>query len=52
MHAIVALQEWPDVNASIQGNEIIYHDYCDVSVAVATPNGLVRLRVPFFHLFT
>ncbi|UII22612.1 2-oxoglutarate dehydrogenase complex dihydrolipoyllysine-residue succinyltransferase [Fulvivirga ligni] len=36
-----ALQEWPAVNASIDGNEIIYHDYCDVSVAVSTPKGLV-----------
>lgn len=37
----VALQDWPAVNASIDGDEIIYHDYCDVSIAVSTPRGLV-----------
>jgi 2-oxoglutarate dehydrogenase E2 component (dihydrolipoamide succinyltransferase) len=29
------------VNASIDGDEIIYHDYCDVSIAVSAPKGLV-----------
>ena len=37
----VALKEWPAVNAQINGDEIIYHDYCDVSIAVSTPRGLV-----------
>ncbi|AWW30465.1 dihydrolipoamide succinyltransferase [Echinicola strongylocentroti] len=37
----VALQEWPAVNAQIDGNEIIYHDFCDVSIAVSAPKGLV-----------
>ncbi|SHO61417.1 2-oxoglutarate dehydrogenase complex dihydrolipoyllysine-residue succinyltransferase [Algoriphagus zhangzhouensis] len=37
----VALQEWPAVNAQIDGNEIIYHDYCDISIAVSAPKGLV-----------
>jgi len=37
----VALQELPTVNASIDGSEIVYHDYVDISVAVATPKGLV-----------
>jgi 2-oxoglutarate dehydrogenase E2 component (dihydrolipoamide succinyltransferase) len=37
----VALKELPTVNASIDGNEIVYHDYVDLSVAVATPKGLV-----------
>ena len=37
----IALQEWPAVNASIDGDEIIYHDYCDVSIAVSAPKGLV-----------
>lgn len=37
----LALQEWPSVNASIDGDEIVYHDYCDVSIAVSTPRGLV-----------
>lgn len=36
-----ALKEFPAVNASISGDEIIYHDYCDVSIAVSTPRGLV-----------
>lgn len=36
-----ALRKFPDVNASIEGNEVVYHDYCDVSVAVSTPTGLV-----------
>jgi 2-oxoglutarate dehydrogenase E2 component (dihydrolipoamide succinyltransferase) len=37
----VALKELPTVNASIDGSEIVYHDYVDISVAVATPKGLV-----------
>ena len=36
-----ALQKYPDVNAYIEGNELVYHDYVDVSVAVSTPTGLV-----------
>lgn len=36
-----ALKEWPAVNAQINGDEIIYHDYCDISIAVSTPRGLV-----------
>jgi 2-oxoglutarate dehydrogenase E2 component (dihydrolipoamide succinyltransferase) len=36
-----ALKEFPAVNASIDKEEIVYHDYCDVSVAVSTPRGLV-----------
>lgn len=36
-----ALQEWPAVNAYIDGDELIYHEYCDVSIAVSTPRGLV-----------
>lgn len=35
-----ALQEWPAVNAYIDGDEMVYHDYCDISVAVSTPRGL------------
>ncbi|MDF2156875.1 2-oxoglutarate dehydrogenase complex dihydrolipoyllysine-residue succinyltransferase [Algoriphagus sp. CAU 1675] len=37
----VALQEWPAVNAKIDGNEIIYHNFCDISIAVSAPKGLV-----------
>jgi 2-oxoglutarate dehydrogenase E2 component (dihydrolipoamide succinyltransferase) len=36
-----ALQQFPAVNASIDGDEIVYHDYCDISIAVSTPRGLV-----------
>jgi 2-oxoglutarate dehydrogenase E2 component (dihydrolipoamide succinyltransferase) len=36
-----ALKEFPAVNASVDGDEIVYHDYCDVSIAVSTPRGLV-----------
>jgi 2-oxoglutarate dehydrogenase E2 component (dihydrolipoamide succinyltransferase) len=37
----VALKDFPAVNASIDKDEIIFHDYCDVSIAVSTPRGLV-----------
>ncbi|HEY2347840.1 MAG TPA: 2-oxoglutarate dehydrogenase complex dihydrolipoyllysine-residue succinyltransferase [Puia sp.] len=36
-----ALQEWPAVNAYIDGEELLYHDYCDISIAVSAPKGLV-----------
>lgn len=37
----IALQEWPAVNAYIDGESIIYHEYCDISIAVSAPKGLV-----------
>lgn len=37
----LALKEIPAANASIEGDEIVYRDYVDLSVAVATPKGLV-----------
>ncbi|MEM9337690.1 MAG: 2-oxoglutarate dehydrogenase complex dihydrolipoyllysine-residue succinyltransferase [Bacteroidota bacterium] len=37
----MALQEWPAVNGQIDGNELVYSEYCDVSIAVSTPRGLV-----------
>lgn len=37
----VALQEWPAVNAKIDGNEMVFNDYCDISIAVSAPKGLV-----------
>lgn len=40
------LIEMPDVNAFIDGNEMIFHDYADISIAISTPNGLV---VPPVH---
>jgi len=39
--ATSALLKFPDVNAYIEGNDLVYHDYTDISVAVATPTGLV-----------
>ena len=36
-----ALMEWPSVNAYIDGDEIINHSYCDISIAVSAPKGLV-----------
>ena len=36
-----ALQEFPAVNAYIDGDSIVYHDYCDISIAVSAPKGLV-----------
>lgn len=36
-----ALLEWPAVNAYIDGENIVYHDYCDISIAVSAPKGLV-----------
>ncbi len=37
----LALKEWPSVNAIIDGDEVIYHEYCDISIAVSAPKGLV-----------
>lgn len=37
----LALQQVPGVNAQLSGEEITYHDYCDIGVAVSTPRGLV-----------
>jgi 2-oxoglutarate dehydrogenase E2 component (dihydrolipoamide succinyltransferase) len=39
--ACLALRDIPSVNAYIEGDEIVYHDFVDVSVAVSAPNGLV-----------
>ena len=35
------LQEWPTVNAMIDGENIVHHNYCDISIAVSAPKGLV-----------
>jgi len=40
------LMEMPQVNAMIDGNDLIFHDYADISIAISTPNGLV---VPPVH---
>ncbi len=39
--AVQALQQFPIVNASVDGKDIVYHDYYDVGIAVAGPRGLV-----------
>ena len=39
--AVQALQRFPPVNARIDGGDIVYHDYCDIGVAVGSPRGLV-----------
>lgn len=39
--AAYALQEFPAVNAYISNEELVYHDYCDISIAVSAPKGLV-----------
>lgn len=39
--AAEALKRFPDVNASIDGHDIVYHGYCDVGIAVSTDRGLV-----------
>jgi len=36
----IALSEWPAVNGYIDGDELVYHDYADISIAVSTPRGL------------
>ena len=40
------LLEMPEVNAMIDGDDLLYHDYVDISIAISTPNGLV---VPPVH---
>ncbi len=42
----VALLEKPDVNAHIDGEDLIFHEYVDIAIAISTPNGLV---VPPVH---
>ena len=37
----IALKEWPNVNAMIDDEEIVYNDNCDISIAISTPKGLV-----------
>ena len=39
--AVEALKKYPAVNASIDGDDIIYHNYCDIGIAVSSPRGLV-----------
>ncbi|HGN1706674.1 TPA: 2-oxoglutarate dehydrogenase complex dihydrolipoyllysine-residue succinyltransferase [Providencia rettgeri] len=39
--AVEALKRYPEVNASIDGDDVVYHNYFDISIAVSTPRGLV-----------
>ena len=39
--ATIALERFPEINASIDGNEVIYRNYCDVGIAVSSERGLV-----------
>ena len=39
--AVAALKKFPIVNASVDGNDIVYHDYFDIGIAVGSPRGLV-----------
>ncbi len=41
MAAVVALKRFPAINASIDGDDIVYHDYFDIGIAVSSPRGLV-----------
>ena len=47
--ACLALKDIPSVNARIEGDEIVYHDFVDISVAVSAPNGLVTPVVRDAH---
>lgn len=38
---VEALKRYPEINASIDGNDIVYHNYFDISIAISTPRGLV-----------
>ncbi|MDC9593926.1 2-oxoglutarate dehydrogenase complex dihydrolipoyllysine-residue succinyltransferase [Xenorhabdus sp. IM139775] len=38
---VEALRRYPEVNASIDGTDVVYHNYFDISIAVSTPRGLV-----------
>jgi len=39
--AVAALQKFPIINASVDGNDIVYHGYIDIGIAVGSPRGLV-----------
>ena len=39
--AVAALQAYPLINASVDGNDIVYHGYIDIGIAVGSPRGLV-----------
>ena len=43
---VEALKEFPVINAYIEGDDIVYHNYFDIGIAVSTPRGLI---VPVLH---
>jgi len=44
--AIAALKEFPQLNAQVRGDDVIYHNYFDIGMAIATPQGLVVPVLP------
>jgi len=50
--ACIALQEFPQVNARIDGDDIVYHDYVDMGIAVSTEKGLVVPVIRNAHLLS
>lgn len=48
----MALKEFPGINAQIDGQEIIYYDYADISIAVSSPKGLVVPVIRDAHLMS
>jgi 2-oxoglutarate dehydrogenase E2 component (dihydrolipoamide succinyltransferase) len=38
---VEALKRFPIINAAVEGSDIVYHDYCDIGIAVSSPRGLV-----------
>jgi 2-oxoglutarate dehydrogenase E2 component (dihydrolipoamide succinyltransferase) len=48
----LALIEFPTVNASIEGDDVVYHEYVDISIAVSSPKGLVVPVVRNAHQLT
>lgn len=52
MAIVHALQHFPDVNAQLEGEEIIYHKYADIGIAVSTPKGLMVPVIRNAHLMS
>jgi 2-oxoglutarate dehydrogenase E2 component (dihydrolipoamide succinyltransferase) len=48
--AVNAINQYPIVNAVIDGNDVIHKNYIDISVAIATPNGLMVPVIRNAHL--
>jgi 2-oxoglutarate dehydrogenase E2 component (dihydrolipoamide succinyltransferase) len=49
---VAALQEYPDINAFIEEDSIVFHDYCDIGVAVGTDKGLMVPVIKGAHNLT